>query len=319
MDYRGLGLYRKMGYIPCDLEEESVSKTLEYDYNRLGRRPRSCQGRRTHRLRQAPREQPATTAISGTSPPASSAPVLKTANGPSPSTPSTWVTGISGATTPSPTPGKPPSASSTTSPATSNSSAATKPSSRNSTISLAAPQPCPKTPRPDIAGLIGQYAHGNEPSHHIAYLYAFAGQPWKTQQRIHQIVTTLYSNNLDGMAGNEDVGQMSAWYMLSAIGFYSVDPVSTKYILGTPLFEKVTLSLADGKKLIVEAKRQTPDSIYINSVEFEGEPHPKSWFEHADIAQGGHFIYHLQPKANEEFGSAKEDRPKSELSVPAKA
>jgi predicted alpha-1,2-mannosidase len=179
------------------------------------------------------------------------------------------------------------------------------------------PSTLPKDAPPDIAGLIGQYAHGNEPSHHIAYLYAFAGQPHKTQQRIHQIVTTLYSNNLDGMAGNEDCGQMSAWYLLSAMGFYSVDPVSTKYILGTPLFEKVTLNLADGKKLVVEAKRQTPESIYVDSVQWNGQPHPRSWFSHADIAQGGQFTFHLQAKPNLQFGTSVEDRPKSDLELPA--
>jgi predicted alpha-1,2-mannosidase len=177
------------------------------------------------------------------------------------------------------------------------------------------PSTLPKDAPPDIAGLIGQYAHGNEPSHHIAYLYAFAGQPWKTQQRIHQIVTTLYSNNLDGMAGNEDVGQMSAWYILSAIGFYSVDPVSTKYILGTPLFDRVTLHLAGDKKLVVEAKRRTPDSIYVESFEFNGQLHPETWFKHTDIVDGGRLTFHLQPKPNEKFGSAIADRPKSELTL----
>jgi predicted alpha-1,2-mannosidase len=177
------------------------------------------------------------------------------------------------------------------------------------------PSTLPKDAPPDIAGLIGQYAHGNEPSHHIAYLYAFVGQPWKTQQRIHQIVTTLYSNNLDGMAGNEDVGQMSAWYILSAIGFYSVDPVSTKYIFGTPLFEKVTMNLSSGKKLVITAKRQTPASIYVDSVEFAGKPHPKSWFLHDNVAGGGEFVIHLKSQPNEKFGAAAEDRPVSVLEV----
>ena len=322
-DYRGLGLYRKMGYIPCDLEEESVSKTLEYDYNdwavahvaaKVGeptdsdkllessRNYRNLWDKSTGFLR--PRFEDGKWAI-----PFDPIDMGHWDKWRDYTESNAWQTAFA------------------------------VQHDVNSYIELfggdeaflkkldylfSGPSTLPKNAPPDIAGLIGQYAHGNEPSHHIAYLYAFAGQPWKTQQRIHQIVTTLYSNNLDGMAGNEDVGQMSAWYMLSAIGFYSVDPVSTKYILGTPLFEKVTLSLADGKKLIVEAKRQTPDSIYIDSVEFEGPsspkaPHPKSWFQHADIAQGGHFIYHLQPKPNEKFGSAPEDRPKSELTIPTKA
>ncbi len=181
------------------------------------------------------------------------------------------------------------------------------------------PSTLPKDAPPDIAGLIGQYAHGNEPSHHIAYLYAFAGAPHKTQQRIHQIVTTLYSNNLDGMAGNEDCGQMSAWFLLSSIGFYSVDPVSTKYILGTPLFDKVTLSLSDGKKLVITGKKTVPGSIYVQSVTLNGQPHPRSWFTHADIAGGGEMTIQLAKAPSQTFGKSVEDRPKSELTVPAKA
>jgi predicted alpha-1,2-mannosidase len=181
------------------------------------------------------------------------------------------------------------------------------------------PSTLPKDAPPDIAGLIGQYAHGNEPSHHIAYLYAFAGAPHKTQQRIHQIVTTLYSNNLDGMAGNEDCGQMSAWFILSSIGFYSVDPASTKYILGTPLYDRVSINLSTGKKLVIEGKKAAPGAIFVQSVDFNGKPHPRSWFTHSDVAEGGQFVFHLGKQANPGFGKSLEDRPKSELSVPAKA
>jgi predicted alpha-1,2-mannosidase len=177
------------------------------------------------------------------------------------------------------------------------------------------PSTLPKDAPPDIAGLIGQYAHGNEPSHHIAYLYAFAGQPYKTQAMIHRIVTTLYSNNLDGMAGNEDCGQMSAWFLLSSVGFYSVDPVSTKYIFGTPLVDRVTIHLSTGKPLVIEAKRRSKSSIYIESVDFDGKPHPRSWFAHTDIANGGNFVFHLGERPNSRFGQSIEDRPRSELTL----
>jgi predicted alpha-1,2-mannosidase len=177
-----------------------------------------------------------------------------------------------------------------------------------------APPTLPPDAPPDIAGLVGQYAHGNEPSHHIAYLYSFAGQPHKTQKMVRQLLTTMYSDTLGGIAGNEDCGQMSAWYILSAIGFYSVDPVSAKYIFGTPLFDKVTVHLSSGRDLIVEAHRDTPDSFYIDTVELNSKPHPESWFHHADVAQGGRFVLRLRKDPGSTFGESASDRPVSQLS-----
>ena len=162
----------------------------------------------------------------------------------------------------------------------------------------------------DISGMVGQYAHGNEPSHHIAYLYNYAGEPAKTQERIHFLNTQMYSNTPDGIAGNEDVGQMSAWFILSSMGFYAVDPVSTHYVFGTPLFDRVTVTLAGGKKLIFEAKRSTPESIYIEGVELNGKPHTNAWFSHAEVAEGGHFVFHLAPKPAR-YGTDKVSRPVS--------
>lgn len=164
------------------------------------------------------------------------------------------------------------------------------------------PSTLPPDAPPDIAGMVGQYAHGNEPSHHIAYLYAYAGEPAKTQERIHFLNTTMYSNTPDGIAGNEDCGQMSAWFILSALGFYAVDPVSTQYVFGTPLFDRATLMLAGGKKLVLEARRATPESIYIQGVELSGKPHPNSWFSHAEVAEGGRFTFHLGPQPAPHFG-----------------
>src|SRR5690606_25236360 len=101
---------------------------------------------------------------------------------------------------------------------------------------------------PDISGLIGQYAHGNEPSHHIAYLYNYAGSPWKTQERVQQIMASMYKPTPDGISGNEDCGQMSAWYVFSAMGFYPVNPASGIYVLGSPLFEKISIDVGNSKQ-----------------------------------------------------------------------
>jgi predicted alpha-1,2-mannosidase len=179
------------------------------------------------------------------------------------------------------------------------------------------PSTLPSDAPPDIAGMVGQYAHGNEPSHHIAYLYAYAGEPAKTQERVHFLNTKMYSNTPDGIAGNEDCGQMSAWFILSSIGFYAVDPVSAHYVFGTPLFDRVTLSLAGGKKLVFEAERATPESIYIRTVEFDGKDHPRSWFSHADVAQGGHFVFHLGSQPDPHFGKDQASRPVSNLQLGA--
>ena len=164
---------------------------------------------------------------------------------------------------------------------------------------------------PDIAGLIGQYAHGNEPSHHIAYLYAYTGEQAKTAERIHQINTTLYTNTPDGIAGNEDVGQMSAWFVLSSIGFYSVAPVSTNYIFGSPLFDRVKIKLAGGKELALEMKKPSEKAIYIDRVSFNGKDHKQSWFSHADVVKGGRFTIAMSEKPGSDFGRAPEARPRS--------
>ena len=174
------------------------------------------------------------------------------------------------------------------------------------------PSTLPADAPPDIAGMVGQYAHGNEPSHHIAYLYSYAGRPDKTAQRVHMLTTEMYSNNPDGMAGNEDVGQMSAWYVLSALGFYAVDPVSTHYVFGSPLFDRATLKLAHGRTLVLEAKRPSQGGVYIESVELNGKAHPNAWFAHADVAEGGRFVFKLTDKAGA-FGQSSDTRPKSEV------
>jgi predicted alpha-1,2-mannosidase len=146
---------------------------------------------------------------------------------------------------------------------------------------------------PDVAGLVGQYAHGNEPCHHVAYLYNYAGAPHKTQQRVRSLMETEYDNQPDGMAGNEDCGQMSAWFVISALGLYAVDPVSARYDIGTPLFDHAELLLAAGRKLVIEAKREAPGSIYVRSLEWNGSPVRGLTVSHTQLAQGGTLTFHL--------------------------
>jgi predicted alpha-1,2-mannosidase len=134
--------------------------------------------------------------------------------------------------------------------------------------------------------MVGQYAHGNEPCHHMAYLYCYAGVPHKTQARVRTLLEMEYDDQPDGLAGNEDCGQMSAWYVMSSLGFYSVDPVSANYVFGSPLVDHAEIDLGSGKKLRIEVKRTSPADRYIQSVTINGKPHRKLWFTHADIVDG---------------------------------
>lgn len=136
-------------------------------------------------------------------------------------------------------------------------------------------------------GMIGQYAHGNEPSHHVIYLYNAVNQPWKTQQYAAQVMHELYLNTPAGLCGNEDCGQMSAWYVFSAMGFYPVNPVSGRYEIGTPLYPEMKLHLPQGKTFTVQAKHVSRENCYIQSVTFNGEPYTKSYLTHEDILAGG--------------------------------
>lgn len=136
-------------------------------------------------------------------------------------------------------------------------------------------------------GMIGQYAHGNEPGHHVAYLYNAAGHPWKAQKYLSQIMRTLYTNTPDGLCGNEDCGQMSAWYVFSSMGFYPVNPVSGKYEIGCPLFPEVSLQLGGGKSFVVRAHGAGGANCYIQSVKLDGKPYTKSYITHQQIMEGG--------------------------------
>lgn len=148
----------------------------------------------------------------------------------------------------------------------------------------------------DITGLIGQYAHGNEPSHHITYLYAYVGQPWKTAEKVRFILDSLYNATPAGLSGNEDVGQMSAWYVLSAMGFYPVNPANGAYVLGSPVADRVTLSLDNGKTFTLTARNNSAANIYIQKATLNGKPYTKSYIRYADIKQGGELILEMGNK-----------------------
>jgi len=147
--------------------------------------------------------------------------------------------------------------------------------------------------QPDITGLIGQYAHGNEPSHHMAYLYNYIGKPFKTQERVRQILKEQYTNHADGLSGNEDCGQMSSWYVLSAMGFYPVTPGLDYYSIGSPLFEKTTINLEDGKAFNILANNVSEKNIYIQSAILNGKEYEKNYIKHQDIINGGSLIFEM--------------------------
>ncbi len=164
----------------------------------------------------------------------------------------------------------------------------------------------------DITGLIGQYAHGNEPSHHMAYLYNFINQPNKTQERIHEILTTLYTNTPEGIAGNEDCGQMSAWYILSSMGFYPVSPGNNEYIIGTPLFEKAKINLENGKTFEIIAENFAPTHKYIQSLTLNGKNYPFSYLKHEVIMKGGQLVFQMGD-APSKWGTADAHIPKTSI------
>lgn len=139
----------------------------------------------------------------------------------------------------------------------------------------------------NASGFVGQYAHGNEPSHHVAYLYTCAGEPWKTQKYVAHIMNNLYNDTSSGYAGNDDCGEMSAWYIFGALGFYPVNPASGEYIIGTPMLEKATIHLPDGKTFAIKTPRKKGNEIYIRSIKLNGKKYTKNYITHQDILNGG--------------------------------
>ncbi|HLO91791.1 MAG TPA: GH92 family glycosyl hydrolase [Lentimicrobium sp.] len=179
---------------------------------------------------------------------------------------------------------------------------------------FSAPQKTTGREQSDITGLIGQYAHGNEPSHHIAYLYNFAEKPWKTQEKINYIMNNFYSNKPDGLIGNEDCGQMSAWAVLSALGFYPVCPGSNQYVIGKPLFDEAVINLENGKKFIIKANNLSAENIYIASATLNGKEYSKSFLMHSDIEKGGVIVFKMSNRPDFTWGTGEGNAPKTGIS-----
>jgi predicted alpha-1,2-mannosidase len=165
----------------------------------------------------------------------------------------------------------------------------------------------------DITGLIGQYAHGNEPSHHVAYLYAYAGQPWNTADKVRYILDSLYSDKPDGLSGNEDVGQMSAWYIFSALGFYPANPANGLYVFGSPVVDRAILHIGEGKTFSIQVRNNHSENMYIQKITLNGKRYSKSYLQHKDILRGGSLIIEMGNKPSSTWGVKPADRPYSEI------
>ena len=309
-DYRGLGYYRKLGYIPCDKEEESVSKTMEYvyddwavahiakavgatdDYKLLLERSKNYKNLFDPsttfirpRLESGQWAEPFTSTEMGHSKQWRD----YTESDPWETTfsiqhdPAGYIRLFGG------------------------DQAFLDKLDALFTTSSKLPPDAP----PDIAGMVGQYAHGNEPCHHMAYLYCYAGAPQKTQERVRSLMEMEYDDQPDGLAGNEDCGQMSAWYVISALGFYAVDPVSGNYVFGSPLIDRAEVDLAQGKTLKISAKKTSPGDAYIHGGVLNGKKHRQLWFRHSDIVNGGEIEFTLGSKPSTEFGVGSDAVPPS--------
>ena len=317
-DYRGLGFYRKLHFIPADRESESVSKTFEYCYDDWAI---------AHVAKKLGKQEDAAMLVQRSTnyrnyfDPSTGFMRPKFEDG-------SWAGSSEGA---GPTPFNPidmghfnqwrdytESNAWQTTFAVQHDPAGLiqlfggrKPFLEKLDALFTVPSTLPADAPPDIAGMVGQYAHGNEPSHHIAYLYVYAGAPHKTQARVRSLMETMYSAQPDGMQGNEDVGQMSAWFVLSALGFYPVDAVSGNYILGSPLFENAAVDLGNGKQLQIEVIRTDPNHAYIESFSMNGKPQTRAWFHHSEITDGGKLTFTMGAKPNLEFGTGEAVAPPS--------
>nr|WP_320021991.1 GH92 family glycosyl hydrolase [uncultured Draconibacterium sp.] len=162
-----------------------------------------------------------------------------------------------------------------------------------------------------VVGTIGQYVHGNQPSHHVAYLYNYVGQPWKTQQRVRQVCEELYRTGPGGLCGNEDMGSLSSWYVLSSMGIYAVTPGSPTYAIGSPLFGEVTIQLKENKTFTIKTLDNSKENIYIQSAKLNGTPFNRTWIAQNEITTGGELVFQMGPKPNKNWGTAVESAPPS--------
>jgi predicted alpha-1,2-mannosidase len=165
----------------------------------------------------------------------------------------------------------------------------------------------------DVTGMVGLYCQGNQPDQQVAYYYDYAGQPWKTQKLIRKILQLMYGSDKYGLAypGMDDQGSTSSWYVFSAMGFYTVDPSSPNYVIGSPLFDEVILHMGNGKELIIQAENNSGKNLYIQSATLNDQPWNKPWFSHADIAKGGKFVFKMGSQPNPNWGSAPGAEPPS--------
>lgn len=164
---------------------------------------------------------------------------------------------------------------------------------------------------PDASGFIGQYAHGNEPSHHIAYMYSYLGKPWKTQEKVRAIIDSMYHERPDGYAGNEDAGQMSAWAVWSMMGLYPASPVNGEYVFGSPALDKSDITMPNGKTFSIIAKNNSKKNIYIKSITLNGKPYKKTYITHKDMLKGGTLEFQMSDIPNQKFGTKKKSLPTS--------
>jgi predicted alpha-1,2-mannosidase len=166
------------------------------------------------------------------------------------------------------------------------------------------------------AANLGQYAHGNQPIQHMPYLYAYAGQPWKTQQHVRTIMQRLYNATENGYPGDEDQGQTSSWFVQSALGFYSVCPGVDQYVLGSPAFERAVIHLENGRTFTIEAVNNSPENVYINRATLNGQPFTRNYLPHAEITAGGVVKLEMSAEPNRQRGVGAEDRPYSASTGP---
>jgi predicted alpha-1,2-mannosidase len=165
----------------------------------------------------------------------------------------------------------------------------------------------------DCTGMVGQYVQGNQPDQQVPYYYAWGGQPWKSQELSRRILKEMYGSDKYGLAfpGMDDQGSTSSWYVMSAMGFYTVDPARPEYIIGSPIFDEVTIHLGNGKDFVIVASNNSDKNIYIQSATLNGKPLNKPWFSHADIAGGGKLVFQMGPAPNKNWGSAPDAAPPS--------
>jgi predicted alpha-1,2-mannosidase len=155
----------------------------------------------------------------------------------------------------------------------------------------------------DIQGRIGEYWHGNEPSHHIIYLYCYAGQPWKAARRLHEVIKTQYGNKPNSLSGNDDCGQMSAWYIFTALGFYPVCPASDYYVIGSPAVPKAVMQLSNGKKFTMRAENLSDQNIYVQSVKLNGRSWNTPFLPYRELKNGGTLVFTMGPQPNPAWGT----------------